>query len=277
MKLSVVIPVYNEKNTILDLLSKVKNAKLPQQISETEIIIVDDGSTDGTEEILQSINDPSCKIYLHKKNQGKGASLSTGFKNASGDIIIIQDADLEYDPQEYEKLLIPIIKGKADVVYGSRFMGGEPHRVLYYWHSLSNKILTLFSNMFSDLNLTDMETCYKVFRKEILSEIELEEKGFGFEPEITAKVAELSRTKNIKVYEVGISYHGRTYQEGKKIRLKDAIKAFWCVFKYNTSTFAHLVKYAICGLLVALSQFAIMILFSILSIIMTQDYITCKI
>jgi len=259
MKLSVVIPVYNEKKTMLELLSRVKNARLPRKISKMEIIVVDDGSTDGTRELLKTIKDPLCKICFHKQNQGKGAALSTGFKNSSGDIIIIQDADLEYDPQEYEKLLDPIIKGKADVVYGSRFMGGEPHRVLYYWHSLSNKILTLLSNMFSDLNLTDMETCYKVFKKEVLSKINIEEKRFGFEPEITAKVAELSRTKNIKVYEVGISYHGRTYEEGKKIGVKDAIKAFWCIFKYNTSTFATLVKYSICGLFIALSQYATMI------------------
>lgn len=195
---------------------------------------------------------------------GKGSALRTGLKNISGDIAVIQDADLEYDPNEYSKLLKPIIEGKADVVYGSRFSGGESHRILYFWHSLANKFLTLLSNMFSDLNLTDMETCYKVFKKEVIAKIEIEEDRFGFEPEVTAKISELARKENIKIYEVGISYYGRTYDEGKKIGLKDAFRALWCIFKYNSSGFAHLIKYGLCGILVALGQF--------LSIIVLVEY-----
>lgn len=256
MKLSIIIPVFNEKNTFLSILDIVKKAPLPKEIKEREIVIIDDCSTDGTRDILAAIKDKNVKIFYHEKNAGKGAALQTGFRQATGDVVLIQDADLEYDPNEYPKLLKPIVDGKADVVYGSRFMGGEPHRVLYFWHMLGNKMLTLLSNMFSDLNLTDMETCYKVIRKDVLDRFELEEKRFGIEPEMTAKIGELSRTKGVRVFEVGISYYGRTYEEGKKIGLKDAFRALWCIFKYNTSRFAHLVKYAINGIFVALSQYA---------------------
>jgi putative flippase GtrA len=207
------------------------------------------------------INKKNCRAVFHEKNQGKGAALRTGFKEAAGDIIIIQDADLEYDPAEYINLLPPIIQDKADVVYGSRFLGGAPHRVLYFWHMLANKFLTLLSNMFSDMNLTDMETCYKVFRSNVIKEITIEENRFGFEPEITAKISESMRKKGTRVYEMGISYYGRTYEEGKKIGAKDAFRAFWCIFIYNNSDFAHMVKYIINGFLVALSQLiAILIL-----------------
>jgi glycosyltransferase involved in cell wall biosynthesis len=259
MKLSIVIPVYNEKDTILEIIKIVKEISLPNEINEREIILVDDCSKDGTRGILQNIKDPMIKVFYHEKNTGKGGALNTGFKKTTGDIIIIQDADLEYDPNEYPKLLKPILDNKADVVFGSRFIGGESHRILYFWHTLMNKFLTMFSNIFSDLNLTDMETCYKVFRKSVLDQIDIEENRFGFEPEITAKMGELSRTKNIRIYEVGISYYGRTYNEGKKIGWKDGIRAMWCVFKYNTSGFAHLVKYGINGVLIALSQFFIVI------------------
>jgi len=256
VKLSIIIPVFNEKNTFLAILDIVKKAPLPKEIKEREIVIVDDCSTDGTRDILAGIKDKNVKIFYHEKNAGKGAALQTGFRQATGDVVLIQDADMEYDPNEYPKLLKPIVDGKADVVYGSRFMGGEPHRVLYFWHMLGNKMLTLLSNMFSDLNLTDMETCYKVIKKSVLDQFELEEKRFGIEPEMTAKIGELSRTKGVRVFEVGISYYGRTYEEGKKIGLKDAFRALWCIFKYNTSRFAHLVKYAINGIFVALSQYA---------------------
>ncbi len=254
MKLSIVIPVYNEKNTILEIFKVVKEVSLPSEIKEREIILVDDCSKDGTRDILKKINDPEIKIFYHGKNTGKGGALNTGFKQATGDIVIIQDADLEYDPNEYPKLLKPILDNKADVVFGSRFVGGDSHRILYFWHTMMNKFLTLLSNVFSDLNLTDMETCYKVFRKSVLDQISIEENRFGFEPEITAKVGELSRTKNVRLYEVGISYYGRTYNEGKKIGWKDGVRALWCIFKYNTSRFAHIVKYGINGVFVAISQ-----------------------
>ncbi len=255
MKLSIVIPVYNEKNTIAEIIKVVEKAPLPKEIKKREIIIVDDCSTDGTGKILSGLNKNKYKVIYHEKNQGKGAALRTGFKNSTGDIVLIQDADLEYDPNEYQKLLRPILSNKADMVYGSRFIGDEPHRVLYFWHTLANRFLTLLSNMFSDLNLTDMETCYKVFRKDVIDRIIIEENRFGFEPEITAKIGEFSREEGCRVYEVGISYYGRTYQEGKKIGLKDALRAFWCIFKYNTSRFAHFIKYGLNGLLVALSQY----------------------
>jgi len=259
MKLSIVIPVYNEKNTILEIIKIVKSVVLPEQIAEREIVLVDDHSKDGTRDILRNINDNEIKVFYHKINTGKGGALNTGFKQTTGDIIIIQDADLEYDPREYPKLLKPILDNKADVVFGSRFVGGDSHRILYFWHTMMNKFLTFLSNAFSDLNLTDMETCYKVFRKSILDQIDIEENRFGFEPEITAKIGELSRTKNIRVYEVGISYYGRTYDEGKKIGWKDGLRAFWCIFKYNTSGFSHFCKYTISGALIALSQFLIII------------------
>ena len=224
MKLSVVIPVYNEKNTIKDLIRKVDSV-----ISDKEIIIVDDYSTDGTREILKSLEDNNrYRIFFHDKNMGKGAALRTGFKYVSGDIVIIQDADLEYDPREYEKLITPIIEGNADVVFGSRFLAG-PHRVLLFWHYLGNKILTTLSNIFTNLNLTDMETCYKVFKKEVLNGINLKSNRFGFEPEFTVKIAK----RKYRIYEVPISYFGRDYSEGKKITWKDGIIAIWCIIRYK--------------------------------------------
>ncbi|WP_224985039.1 glycosyltransferase family 2 protein [Geomonas agri] len=224
MKLSVVIPVYNEKATIVELYESVRAVPL-----EKEIILVDDCSTDGTREILSGLESADTRVVRHERNMGKGAALRTGFNSATGDIVIIQDADLEYDPGQYPKLIQPILEGKADVVYGSRFVTGEYRRVLYFWHMLGNSFLTLLSNMLTNLNLTDMETCYKVFRREVLEKITIEENRFGFEPEITAKLAKL----NIRIYEVGISYAGRTYQEGKKIGWKDGLSALRCILKYN--------------------------------------------
>jgi glycosyltransferase involved in cell wall biosynthesis len=217
MRLSVVIPVYNEEVTIKEIVSRVQALE-----REKEIVIVDDGSTDGTAEILKEIDNQNqdITVLFHGKNRGKGAALQTGFATASGDIIIIQDADLEYDPRDYEALLVPILDGRADVVYGSRFLGG-PHRVLYFWHYVGNRFLTLLSDAFSNLNLTDMETCYKVFKKEVINEITLRSNRFGFEPEFTMKIAK----KGFRVYEVPISYSGRTYKEGKKIGWKDGFKA----------------------------------------------------
>ncbi len=223
------MPVYNEEKTLRKILDSVRNAPLPDEIDNFSIIIVDDGSTDNTRDILKDIKEDSVDIFFHGKNQGKGAALRTGIQKADGDIIIIQDADLEYDPIEYPNLLNPIIQGKADVVYGSRFQGHGPHRVVYYWHRMGNSFLTIVSNMFTNINLTDMETCYKVFRSEIIKSIDIKENRFGFEPEITAKVAK----KKCRIYEVGISYYGRTYEEGKKINWKDGVKAIWCIIKYN--------------------------------------------
>ncbi len=232
MKLSIIVPVYNEKSTIRALVDAVKKVTIvvSGNIISKEIIIIDDFSTDGTREILKDdIENLVDKVLYHSKNQGKGAAIRTGIQDFSGDYLIVQDADLEYDPEEYSKLLGPIIDGKADVVYGSRFMGNDAHRVLYFYHYLGNKFLTTLSNMFSNLNLTDMETCYKAFKREIIKSIRLEQNRFGFEPEITAKIAKLK----CRIYEVGISYHGRTYQEGKKISWKDGISAIWCIVKYN--------------------------------------------
>jgi glycosyltransferase involved in cell wall biosynthesis len=229
MMLSVVIPVYNEERTINSILERVESISLPLV---KEIIVIDDCSNDGTREILEKIDGErreNVRIVYHEKNQGKGAALRTGFALAAGEIIIIQDADLEYDPGEYPRLLAPILDGRADVVYGSRFIGSEPHRVLFFWHCVGNRILTFLSNMFTNLNLTDMESCYKVFRKEVLANLSLTENRFGFEPEITAKIAKL----RCRIFEVGISYSGRTYREGKKINWKDGIWALWCIIRYN--------------------------------------------
>ena len=223
--LSVIIPCYNEINTIEEVINKVKKTT----IKSKEIIIIDDFSNDGTREFLNSLKDESIKVVLQNKNQGKGAAIARGINFATGEISIIQDADLEYDPNEYEKLIKPILANKADVVFGSRFQGAEPHRVVYFWHRVGNGFLTLLSNIMTDINLTDMETCYKAFRTEILKSINIKEKRFGFEPEITAKVAR----KRCRIYEVGISYFGRTYEDGKKIGWKDGVWAIWCILKYN--------------------------------------------
>jgi glycosyltransferase involved in cell wall biosynthesis len=227
MKLSVVIPVYNERGSIGELLRRVQAVD-----GEKEIIVVDDCSTDGTTEILKQMNAASpdgFRVIFHDRNRGKGAALRTGFEAVSGDVVVVQDADLEYNPQEYHRLLKPILDGRADVVYGSRFLGSEEHRVLYFWHYVGNKLLTLLSNMFTNLNLTDMETCYKMFRTSVLRQITIEENRFGFEPEITAKIAKLK----CRIYEVGISYSGRDYTEGKKIGWKDGLRALWCIVKYG--------------------------------------------
>jgi glycosyltransferase involved in cell wall biosynthesis len=222
--LSIIIPVFNERDTIGDVIEAVSNT--PYQ---KEIIVVDDGSTDGTRDILSQVSRPHIRIIMHAGNQGKGRAIQTGLSNTTGDIIIIQDADLEYDPNEYAVLLKPITMGRADVVYGSRFAGHGAHRVLYFWHYAGNKFLTLLSNIFTNLNLTDMETCYKVFTKEAVEGIRIQENRFGFEPEITAKLAK----KKLRIYEVPISYYGRTYAEGKKINWKDGFWALWCIFRYN--------------------------------------------
>ncbi|MGB6295170.1 MAG: glycosyltransferase family 2 protein [Rivularia sp. (in: cyanobacteria)] len=226
MKLSVVIPCYNEIGTIGEVVKAVKKSP----IKDCEIIIVDDYSKDGTRDLLQYKIEPKVsKVIYHRKNQGKGAALRTGIAAATGDIVIIQDADLEYDPQEYPVMIQPILDNKADVVFGSRFQGARPHRVVYYWHRLGNGFLTTLSNMFTNINLTDMETCYKAFRREIIQSIKIQENRFGFEPEITAKVAKME----CRIYEVGISYYGRTYKEGKKIGWKDGFRAIFCILKYN--------------------------------------------
>lgn len=227
MKLSVVIPVYNEKNTIETLLAKVASVSIPGW--EKEIVVVEDCSKDGTRELLQKYVG-TYRVIFHEKNQGKGAALRTGFQAATGDYVLVQDADLEYDPEEYPTLVGPIAKYGADVVYGSRFIGNHAHRVVYFWHYLGNQFLTLLSNMFTNLNLTDMETCYKLFKREIIQKIVLEQDRFGFDPEVTAKVA---RIKPIKIFEVGISYNGRTYAEGKKITWKDGFRVIYCIIKYG--------------------------------------------
>jgi len=227
MELSIVIPVYNEKDTLHEIVSRVR---VVSELQIKEIILIDDCSTDGTRALLEAdFNEPVFKKLYHSVNQGKGAALRTGFAAATGDIIAIQDADLEYDPAELPGLLKPIIRGQADVVFGSRFVGGGAHRVVFFWHMMGNKFLTLLSNMTTNLNLTDMECCYKIFRKEVLSQIEVEEDRFGVEPELTAKVAKM----NVRIYEVGISYYGRTYSEGKKIGWRDGVRAIYVILKYG--------------------------------------------
>ena len=225
MKLSIIIPCYNESSTIVSLINAVKQSP----VTDREIIIVDDGSKDGTRDILDQLSDPEVRVIFHQVNQGKGAALRTGFQEATGDICIVQDADLEYDPKEFPLVIQPIVEGKADVVFGSRFQSGRPHRVVYFWHRIGNGVLTLMSNFFTDLNLSDMETCYKAFRREVIQSINIRENRFGFEPEVTAKIAKL----NLRIYEVGISYYGRTYDEGKKIGWKDGVRAVYCILKYN--------------------------------------------
>ena len=226
MTLSVIIPVYNERATLAEVIGRVASIGL-----QIELICVDDGSTDGSREILAELQaaHPQMRVFLQPHNMGKGAALRRGIQEATGDFVVIQDADLEYDPNDYHLLLEPLIQGKADVVYGSRFLGGGPHRVLYFWHSVGNWILTLLSNCLTNINLTDMETCYKAFRREVIQSIPIEEERFGFEPEITVKVAK----RRLRIYETGISYWGRTYEEGKKIGWKDGVRALWCLLKYS--------------------------------------------
>ncbi|MEN9800957.1 MAG: hypothetical protein RLZ37_82 [Actinomycetota bacterium] len=222
--LSVVIPCFNEEHTVRDLVDQVLASPVVQ-----EVIVVDDGSSDGSRAVLAAISDPRVKVLAHERNHGKGAALRSGFAHATADFVIVQDADLEYDPAEYPVLLEPLLDDRADVVYGSRFQSGRPHRVLYFWHSMGNRFLTLVSNMFTDLNLTDMETCYKCFKRSVIQQIDIEEDRFGFEPEITAKLA---RAK-VRIFEVGISYSGRTYAEGKKINWRDGFRALYCIVRYS--------------------------------------------
>ena len=231
MIVSVVIPVFNEMRTLEQVIKRVQAVPV-----EKEIILVDDYSNDGSRELVQSLGEqPNVRAVLHEYNQGKGAALRSGFAAATGDVVLIQDADLEYDPNDYPKLLGPIVENHADVVYGSRFAGGETHRVLYFWHSVGNRFLTLLSNMMTNLNLTDMEVCYKVFRREIIQSIDIKENRFGFEPEVTARLARFRKPdgSRLKIFEVGISYAGRTYDEGKKIGWRDGVRAIWCIIRYN--------------------------------------------
>ncbi|HOY40502.1 MAG TPA: glycosyltransferase family 2 protein [Chitinophagales bacterium] len=232
-KLSIIVPAYNEENTIQHILNKINEVQLIQDLQK-EIIVVNDCSADNTEQKVTEFQQQHPELTIvykkHEINKGKGAALRTGFQSATGDFVIVQDADMEYDPNEFNILVKPILDGFADVVYGSRFMGGKPHRILFFWHTIGNKMLTFASNLFTNLNLTDMETCYKMFRREIIQSIDLKENRFGFEPEVTAKMAKIPK---IRVYEVGISYYGRTYEEGKKIGMKDAFRALYCIIRYN--------------------------------------------
>jgi glycosyltransferase involved in cell wall biosynthesis len=232
-KLSIIVPAYNEENTIQHILNKINEVQLIQDLQK-EIIVVNDCSADNTEQKVTEFQQQHPELTIvykkHEINKGKGAALRTGFQSATGDFVIVQDADMEYDPNEFNILVKPILDGFADVVYGSRFMGGKPHRILFFWHTIGNKMLTFASNLFTNLNLTDMETCYKMFRREIIQSIDLKENRFGFEPEVTAK---MSKIPKIRVYEVGISYYGRTYEEGKKIGMKDAFRALYCIIRYN--------------------------------------------
>jgi glycosyltransferase involved in cell wall biosynthesis len=233
LKLSIIVPAFNEESTITSVLQKLIGVDLPKNVSK-EIVVVNDCSTDQTEskvkDFISKNADAPIQYLKHEVNQGKGAALHTGIQTASGDYIIVQDADLEYDPQEFNLLLEPVLGGHADVVYGSRFMGGKPHRILFFWHSLGNQFLTFLSNMFTNLNLTDMETCYKLFNAKMLKSLDLKEKRFGFEPEVTAKIAKVPK---VRIYEVGISYYGRTYEEGKKIGWKDGVRAIYCIVRYG--------------------------------------------
>ena len=232
-KLSIIVPAYNEENTIQHILNKINEVKLIRDIQK-EIIVVNDCSKDNTEQKVTEFQQQHPELSIiykkHEVNKGKGAALRTGFQSATGDFVIVQDADMEYDPNEFNILVQPILDGFADVVYGSRFVGGKPHRILFFWHTIGNKMLTMASNMFTNLNLTDMETCYKMFRREIIQSIDLKENRFGFEPEVTAK---MSKIPKVRIYEVGISYYGRTYEEGKKIGMKDAFRALYCIVRYN--------------------------------------------
>jgi glycosyltransferase involved in cell wall biosynthesis len=231
--LSIIIPVYNEERLVTAIMEKINRTDLGENMRK-EVIVINDCSTDGTDAVLQAYSNLAgaipFKYIKHEKNRGKGAAVQTGIQHATGDFVIIQDADLEYDPRDYNAMLQPVVDDQADVVYGSRFIGDKPHRVLFFWHYVGNRFLTILSNAFTNVNLTDMETCYKLFRKDVLKQIKLKEKRFGFEPEVTAKV---SRIPNIRIYEVGVSYYGRTYEEGKKIRWNDGFRAIWCVLRYN--------------------------------------------